>query len=59
MRRLNNSRLHLNDGDISVLAKNFKAFLRNLDWQEYEDSVSDNFPFVIGDSGSSNDINSI
>ena len=59
MRRLNNSRLHLNDGDISVLAKNFKAFLINLDWQEYEDSVSDNSPFVIGDSVSSNDINSI
>ena len=59
MRRLNNSRLHLNDGDISVLAKNFKAFLINLDWQEYEDSVSDNSPFVIGDSASSNDINSI
>ena len=59
MRRLNNSRLHLNDGDISVLAKNFKAFLINLDWQEYEDSVSDNSPFVVGDSVSSNDINSI
>ena len=59
MRRLDNSRLHLNDGDISVLAKNFKAFLINLDWQEYEDSVSDNSPFVIGDSVSSNDINSI
>ena len=59
MRRLNNSRLHLNDGDISVLAKNFKAFLINLDWQEYEDSVSDNSPFVIDDSVSSNDINSI
>ena len=59
MRRLNNSRLHLNDGDISVLAKNFKAFLINLDWQEYEDSVSDNSPFVIGDSVSSNGINSI
>ena len=59
MRRLNNSRLHLNDGDISVLANNFKAFLINLDWQEYEDSVSDNSPFVIGDSVSSNDINSI
>ena len=59
MRRLNNSRLHLNDGDISVLAKNFKAFLINLDWQEYEDSVSDNSPFVVDDSVSSNDINSI
>ena len=59
MRRLNNSRLHLNDGDISVLAKNFKVFLIILDWQEYDDSVSDNSPFVIGDSVSSNDINSI
>ena len=59
MRRLNNSRLHLNDGDISVLAKNFKVFLIILDWQEYDDSVSDNSPFVIGDSVSSNGINSI
>ena len=58
-KQLNNSRWRLNDGDISVLAKNFKAFLINLDWQEYEDSVSDNSPFVVGDSVSSNDINSI
>ena len=27
-----------------------------MDWQEYEDSVSDNSPLVTGDSGSFNDI---
>ena len=53
---MNRSRLNLNDGDISVLVRNSKAFLKNLDWQEYEDSVNGNFPFVIGDSVSSNDI---
>ena len=58
-KHLNNSRWHLNDGDISVLAKNFKTFLINLDWQEYDDSVRDNSPFVIGDSVSFNDIISI
>ena len=31
-----------------------RNFLTNLDWQEYKDSVSDNSPFVIGDSVSSN-----
>ena len=50
------SRLHLNDAGISVLFTNFKAFLANFDWQEYEDSISINSPFVIGDSVSSNDI---
>ena len=55
-RHLNKSRLHLNDAGISVLVRNFKAFLTNLDWQKYEDSVSGNSPFVIGDSVSSNDI---
>ena len=40
-----------------MLVRNFKAFLTILDLQEYEDSVSDNSPFVIGDSVSSNDIN--
>ena len=54
-RHLNKSRLHLNDAGISVLARNFKAFLTNLNWQKYEDSVSGNSPFVIGDSVSSND----
>ena len=52
---MNNSRLHLNGTGVSVLATNFKAFLTKLDWQEYEDSVSDSSPFVIGDSVSSND----
>ena len=28
----------------------FKIFLTNLDWEEYEDSVSDKSPFVIGNS---------
>ena len=55
-RHLNKSRLHLNDAGISVLVRNFKAFLTNLDWQEYEDNVSGNSPFVIGDSVPSNDI---
>ena len=55
-RHLNKSRLHLNDAGISVLVRNFKAFLTNLDWQEYEDRVSDNSPFVIGDGVSPNDI---
>ena len=36
--------------------RNFKAFLTNLDQQEYEDSVNGNSPFVTGDSVSSNDI---
>ena len=40
-----------------MLVRNFKDFLTNLDWQEYEDNVSDNSPFVIGDSVSSNDFN--
>ena len=53
---LNKSRLHLNDAGVSVLVRNFKAFLTKLDWQEYEDSVGDNSPFVIGDSVSSNGI---
>ena len=53
---MNRSRLNLNDGDISVLVRNSKAFLKNLDWQEYEDSVNGNSPFVIGDSVSSNGI---
>ena len=48
--------MHLNDAGISVLIRNFKNFRTNLDWQEYEDSVSGNFPFVIGDSVSSVDI---
>ena len=48
--------MHLNDVGISMLATNFKVFLTNLDWQEYEDSASDNSPFVIGDSVSYNDI---
>ena len=39
-----------------MLIRNFEAFLTNLDWQRYEDSVSGNSPFVIGDSVSSNDI---
>ena len=30
-RHLNRSRLHLNDASISVLVRNFKAFLTNLD----------------------------
>ena len=55
-RHLNKSGLHLNDADISVLVRSFKAFFTNLDWQEYEDSVSSNSPFVVGDSVSSNDI---
>ena len=41
-RHLNKSRLHLNDAGISVLVRNFKAFLTNFDWQKYEDSVSGN-----------------
>ena len=53
---LNKSRLHLNNAGISVLVRSFKAFLTDLDWQKYEDSVSGNSPFVIGDSVSSNDI---
>ena len=57
LRLLNKSSLHLNDAGISVIVRNFKAFPTNLDWREYEDSVSDNSPFVIGDSVSSNDIN--
>ena len=57
-RHLNESRLHINyAGGISVLARNFKDFLTNSDWQEYEDNVSDNSHFVIGDSVSSNDFN--
>ena len=55
-RHLSTSRLHLNDAVISVLVRNFKAFLTNLDLQEYEDSVRGNSPFVIGDSVFSNDI---
>ena len=55
-RHLNESRLNLNDAGISVLVRNFKAFLTNLDSQKYEDSVSGNSPFVTGDSVSSNDI---
>ena len=39
-----------------MLPRNFKAFLTNLDWKEYEDIVSDNYPFVLGDSVSFNDI---
>ena len=46
-RHLNKSRLHLNDASISVLKRNFEAFLTNLDRQQYEDSVSDKSPFVI------------
>ena len=57
LRLLNKSRLHINDAGISVIVRNFKAFPTNLDWREYEDSVSDNSPFVIGDSVSSSDIN--
>ena len=41
---------------LSVLVRNSKASLTSLDWQEHEDSASDNSPFVIGDNGSSNDI---
>ena len=37
-----------------MLVMSFKGFLKNLDWQEDEDSVSDHSPFVIGVS--SNDI---
>ena len=55
-RHLNKSRLHLNDAGISVLVRNFKAFLSNLDWKKYEYSVSGNSPFVTGDSVPSNDI---
>ena len=55
-RHLNKSRLYLNDAGISVLVRNFKVFLTNLDWQNYEDSVSGNSPFVTGDSVFSNDI---
>ena len=39
-----------------MLVRNFKAFLTNLDWQEYEDSVNGNSPFVKGDIVPSNDI---
>ena len=53
---MNESRLHLNDVGISVLVRNSKTFLANLDWQEYEDSVSYNSLFVIGNSVSSNSI---
>ena len=56
-RHLNKSRSHLNDPGISVLVRDFKAFLINLDWQEYENSVSDNSAFLIGDNVSSNGIN--
>ena len=52
----NKTILHLNDAGISVLERNFKTFPTNLDWQKYEDSVDANFPFVIGDSVSSNEI---
>ena len=38
------------------VVRNFKGFFTNLDWQKYEDSVSDNSPFIIGNSVSSNDI---
>ena len=55
-RHLNKSRLHLNDAGISVLVRNFKAFLTYLDGQGYEDRVSDNSPSVVGDSVHSNDI---
>ena len=55
-RDLNKSGLHLNDAGVSVLVRNFKAFLTNLGWQKYEDSVSGNSPFVIGGSFSFNDI---
>ena len=55
-RHLNKSRLHLNDVAISVLVRNFEAFLSNLDWQKYEDSLSGNSPFVTGNSVTSNDI---
>ena len=41
-RHLNKSGLHLNDAGISVLVRSFKAFLSNLDWKKYEDSVSGN-----------------
>ena len=34
-----------------------KVFVINLDWQEYEDSVSNNSAFVLGKSISSNGIN--
>ena len=36
-RHLNASSLHLNNAGISVLVRDFQAFLKNLDWQEYED----------------------
>ena len=59
-RHLNKIRLHLNDVGISVLVRNFEAFLKikisvltNLDWQKYEGSVSGNSLFVIVDSVSS------
>ena len=55
-RHLNKSRLHLNDAGIFLRARSFQAFLTNLDWQEYDNNVSDNSPFVIGDTVSSNDI---
>ena len=48
--------MKVDDVGVSVLVRNFKAFLAKLDWQENEDSVSGNSPFVIGDSVFSNDI---
>ena len=48
--------MKVDDVGVSVLVRNFKAFLAKLDWQEYEDSVSGNSPFIIGDSVFSNDI---
>ena len=39
-----------------MLVRSFKAFLTDLDWQKYEDSVSGNSSFVIDDGVSSNDI---
>ena len=54
-RHLNKSTL-LNEAGISVFVRNFKAVFTNFGWQKYEDRVSDNSPFVTGDSFSSNDI---
>ena len=48
--------MHLNYAGTYALGKNFKTPLTNLGWQEYEDNVSGNSPFLIGDSVSSNDI---
>ena len=56
-RHLSNSSLRLNDADIFVLVRNFKAFLTNFDWQESENGVNDNSLFLIGDSISPNDVN--